>query len=97
MEVNAMPGLILDRSEDEGGEIAGDVNGDCFFFSKKTRQQKKDSKTSYVRYKLFKYDRFSFRRHRKFSDRYFSHYSFSRGEYFHFLLAPIEGFITLIG
>ena len=56
-----MPGLILDRSEDEGGEIAGDVNGDCFFFSKKTRQQKKDSKTSYVRYKLFKYDRFSFR------------------------------------
>ena len=45
MEVNAMPGLILDRSEDEGGEVSGDVNRDCFFFSKKTRQQKKGSQS----------------------------------------------------
>ena len=25
------------------------------------------------------------------------HYSFSGGKYFHLLIAPIEGFITLIG
>ena len=52
--------------------------------------EKEDFKTTYVRYKLLKYDRLSFRRHRKFSDRYFSHYSCIRGKYFHLLLAPIE-------
>ncbi len=26
MDVNPMPGLVLDTSKDEGGEVSGDVN-----------------------------------------------------------------------
>ena len=40
-----MPGIILDESEDEGGEVSGDVNTlqarDVFFFRKKTGSTRK--------------------------------------------------------
>lgn len=46
MEVNAMPGVILEESEDEGGKISGDVKAlkakDSCFFCKKTDHQKRD-------------------------------------------------------
>ena len=44
MEENIIPGIILDKSEDEGGEVSGDVNKlqarDTYFFCKKTSHQK---------------------------------------------------------
>ena len=46
---HAMPGLILDKSEEEGGEISSDVIAlqakDSCFFCKKTSHQKKDCRS----------------------------------------------------
>ena len=46
MDVNAMPGLVLEESDDEEKDIWGDVNamqgGEACYFCKKTKHQKRD-------------------------------------------------------
>ena len=43
MDVNAVPGLMLDESENEGKESYGDINAmQTVFFCGKTGHQKKD-------------------------------------------------------
>ena len=44
MDVNAMPGLMLDESEDKSGGVNAMQNGDACFFCKKSGHLKRDCK-----------------------------------------------------